>query len=393
MKGIVILGAGYGGLAAALELDRHGIPFTLINREPYHTFKTLLHEVAGARHDAHTYALSLEDLFHRTTSEVLIADVKRLALSDKLVETDRGTLPYDTLIVALGSHTATFGLPGVAEYAFRLDSLRAAMELHHHVEREIKRYQETGDPLHLRFLVAGGGLTGVELMGEWADALPSRLRHLGLPTTDLYLGLIHAHGELLPDVDPELRAVAQSKLVERGVDLILNERVAGADPEAYVLASGQKVVGHTLVWTGGVEAPPLLKDAGLPVDARNRVHVDPFLKARGFEDVYVIGDCARFEDAKGNVLPPTGQVAEQMGHHLGANLVRQAHGRSPLPFVYHDHGTVASLGPKYGVAEIGRHHATGATALVLKDGSKMKYLMHLGGPVTLLKKYRQWLEI
>ena len=393
MSGIVILGAGYGGLAAALELDRHGIPFTLVNREPYHTFKTLLHEVAGARHDPHTYALSLEELFHRKTSEIIIAEVKNLRLSDKLVETDGATLAYDTLIVALGSRTATFGLPGVAEHTFRLDSLRAAMELHHHVEREFERYQQTGNPVHLKVLVAGGGLTGVELMGEWADWLPKRVRELGLPLTDLHLGLIHAHAEILPDVDHQLRAVAQAKLVERGVELILNERVAGAEPQAYLLASGRKLEAGTLVWTGGVEAPALLKEAGLPVDARNRVDVDEFLMARGVADVYVIGDCARFADAHGNVLPPTGQVAEQMGHHLGANLVRRAHGRPPLPFVYRDHGMVASLGPRYGVAEIGRHHATGAAALVLKDGSKMKYLMHLGGPVTLLKHYRQWLEI
>ncbi|MBF8377690.1 NAD(P)/FAD-dependent oxidoreductase [Alicyclobacillus mali] len=393
MRGIVILGAGYGGLAAALELDRHGIPFTLINREPYHTFKTLLHEVAGARHDPHTYALSLADLFHRETSEVVVAEVNAVRLSDKLVETNRGAISYGTLVVALGSRTATFGLSGVAEHAFRLDSLRAAMELHHHVERELERYRQTGDPVHLNVLVAGGGLTGVELMGEWADWLPKRARDLGLPVHDLHLGLIHAHAEILPDVDHQLRAVAQAKLSERGVELILNERVAGAEPGAFILGSGRKLEAGTLVWTGGVEAPALLQEAGLPVDNRNRVDVDEFLMAKGVPDVYVIGDCARFTAAHGTPLPPTGQVAEQMGHHLGANLVRSAHGRPPLPFVYHDHGMVASLGPRYGVAEIGTHHATGATALVLKDGSKMKYLMHLGGPVTLLKRYRQWLEI
>ena len=378
MGGIVILGAGYGGLAAALELDRHGIPFTLVNREPYHTFKTLLHEVAGARHDAHTYALSLTDLFHRTTSEIVVAEVKSLRLADKLVETDRGPLHFDTLVIALGSRTATFGLPGVAEHAFRLDSLRGAMELRHHVERELERYRQTGDPRHLRALVAGGGLTGVELMGEWADWLPKRVREQGLPLSDLKLGLIHAHAEILPDVDHELRAVAEEKLVERGVELILNERVAAAEPGAYVLASGRRLEAGTLVWTGGVGAPALLKDAGLPVDARNRVEVDAYLTAVGFPDVFVIGDCARFVDDRGRTLPPTGQVAEQMGHQLGANLVQKAHHRAPQPFVYRDHGMVASLGQKYGVAEIGRHHATGATALVLKDGSKMKYLMHLG---------------
>lgn len=393
MSGIVILGAGYAGLAAALELDRHGLPFTLVNREPYHTFKTLLHEVAGARHDPHTYALSLEDLFRNQTSRVLVAEVKGLRLSDKLVETHRGPVAYESLIIALGSRTSTFGLPGIADYTFRLDSLRSAMELHHHLERELELYEQSGDPVHLRVLVAGGGLTGVELMGEWADWLPKRLHEKGLSLKDLYLGLIHAHSEILPDVDHQLRAVAEQKLIERGVELILNERVLGAEPRAYVLASGRRIEAGTLVWTGGVEAPAFLKEAGLSVDARNRVDVDEFLAAKGFPDVYVIGDCARFTDAEGRVLPPTGQVAEQMGHHLGANLVRLANRHSPLPFQYRDHGMVASLGPRFGVAEIGRHHATGATALVLKDGSKLKYLMHLGGPVTVLKKYRQWLEI
>nr|WP_284200221.1 FAD-dependent oxidoreductase [Alicyclobacillus sacchari] len=230
-------------------------------------------------------------------------------------------------------------------------------------------------------------------MGELADFAPKLLRQHQLSADDFELTLVHGHDEILPNVHRDLRQVAMHKLQERGVKLLLGERVTGANEAEILLASGKSLHAHTFIWTGGVEAPSLLRESGLPVDSRNRVEVNTYLQVKGHPDVFAIGDSAHFTTSDDDVLPPTGQVAEQMGKHAAENLVQLWHSDTMREFVYHDHGMVASLGPTYGVAEVGHHHATGTAALVLKDGSKMKYLMHLGGPIALLKKHKQWIEI
>ncbi|SDW25665.1 NADH dehydrogenase [Alicyclobacillus hesperidum] len=390
---IVILGAGYGGLAAAIHLEKHHIPFTLINKHSYHYFKTLLHEVAGGRHDAQTYAIDLRDVLHRDTSVIVKDVVRELDLHKNMVWTEAGYYEYDKLVIALGSQTATFGIPGLTSHAFVLDSLATAKSIREHIEASFLRYGRTGDPNDLKIVVAGGGLTGVELMGELADFAPKLLLQHQLSADDFQLTLVHAHDEILPNVHRDLRQIAMQKLQERGVRLVLNERVIGANANEVLLASGKSLHAHTFIWTGGVEAPSLLRQSGLPIDDRNRIEVDSYLQVQGHPDVFAIGDSARFTTKDGEVLPPTGQVAEQMGKHVADNIIRFCHNDTMDEFVYHDHGMVASLGPTYGVAEVGHHHATGTAALVLKDGSKMKYLMHLGGPIALLKKHKQWIEI
>ncbi|WP_431307916.1 NAD(P)/FAD-dependent oxidoreductase [Alicyclobacillus sacchari] len=389
---IVILGAGYGGLAAAIHLEKHHIPFTLINKHSYHYFKTLLHEAAGGRHDAQTYAIDLRDILHRKTSVMVKDTVRELDIRTKTVWTEvaatsttNSSLPWAVKQPRLASpvsHSTPLSLtpwrprrPSANTLNTRLHATRA---------QENQKTSRSSSPRRFN---------GVELMGELADFAPKLLRQHQLSADDFELTLVHGHDEILPNVHRDLRQVAMHKLQERGVKLLLGERVTGANEAEILLASGKSLHAHTFIWTGGVEAPSLLRESGLPVDSRNRVEVNTYLQVKGHPDVFAIGDSAHFTTSDDDVLPPTGQVAEQMGKHAAENLVQLWHSDTMREFVYHDHGMVASLGPTYGVAEVGHHHATGTAALVLKDGSKMKYLMHLGGPIALLKKHKQWIEI
>lgn len=390
---IIILGAGYGGMAAAVSLQKHSVPFTLINKHSYHYFKTLLHEAAGGRSDVQTYAIELADVLSKNTSHVVKESITSIDLARQTVHTMDAVHPYDTLIVALGSQTACYGVPGLQEHSLVLNSLATARDVREHLEKTLLSYQKTGDASALKVVVGGAGLTGVELVGELADFIPHFLAKHQIQADDYELILVHSHDHILPGVDDRLRDVAEEKLVQRGVRLMLGEHVVGARSGEIELQSGAHLYARTFIWTGGVEANPLLRQSGFSVDERGRASVNAYLQSIEHPQVYVVGDAARLDDQEGNSLPPTGQVAEQMGQHVGENLIRILQGQTMEPFRFHNHGMVASLGPTFGVAEVGRHHATGRTALMLKDGSKMKYLMHLGGAHVLLEKRKQWIDI
>lgn len=390
---ILILGAGYAGMAAAVQLQKHHVPFTLINKHNYHYFKTLLHEAAGGRRSLQTYAIALDDILTKDTSHAVKDVVKSIDIAGKQVDTEHGTYTYDTLIIALGSQTAYFHVPGLKENSFVLNSLENAKQIRTHIEETFLSYKTTPNPEALRVVIGGAGLTGVELIGELADYLPHFLASHDIPADDFELMLVHSRSEILPGVDERLRHLAADKLQERGVRLVLNERIVSAGPQEIVLQSGATLRAQTLIWTGGVEANPVLTQAGFTVDNRGRAKVNEFLQSVDDPDVYIVGDNSLFTESSGESLPPTGQVAEQMGHHLSNNLLRQLRNEEPEPFVFHNRGMVASLGPKYGVAEVGHHTAKGLTALILKNGTKAKYLMHLGGPHVLFEKHQQWIEI
>ncbi|GMA62551.1 NAD(P)/FAD-dependent oxidoreductase [Alicyclobacillus fastidiosus] len=390
---VLIIGAGYGGMAAAVRLQKHHIPFTLINKHDYHYFKTLLHEAAGGREDLQTYAIALTDVLDQPTSTVVKDVVTSIDYKNAQVRGEHSSYPYDTLIVALGSQTSYFDIPGLREHSLVLNSLESAKRIREHIEHTFLTYREQRDESMLRVVIGGGGLTGVELAGELADCLPHFLKRHNIPASDYKLVLVHPHDEILPGVDERLRKVAAEKLAARGVRLLLGRHVIGANDGSVALTGGLTIEARTFIWTGGVEASPLLRDSGFCVDSRGRSRVDAYLQSEADPRVYIVGDAARFEDAAGEVLPPTGQVAEQMGDHAARNLIRLLHNETLEPFVFHNRGMVASLGPKYGVAEVGHHHARGFAALMLKDGSKMKYLMHLGGPHVLFEKRKQWIDI
>lgn len=391
-KNIVICGAGYGGIAAALEFQKHRIPFTLINKHDYHYFKTLLHEVAGGRNEPETYAIAIEELLHEPSSHFIKDNITRVDAALNIIHGEHHTYPFDQLIIAIGSQTAYYGVPGLAEHSLVVNTLATARDIRTHLENTFLRYLETRRKELLRVVIGGAGLTGVELVGELADFAPRFLKKHAIPLDDYELMLVHSHQEILPGVEASLREVAAKKLAERGVKLRLGERIIGATAGEVHLSNQTSIQADTFIWTGGVEVHSILRESGLPVDDRGRVYVTPHLHVQDMPEIYVIGDAATGVDGVGTPLSPTGQMAEQMGTYV-ASCLSSVDSEQSAPFEFHNHGMVASLGPSYGVAELGKHHATGRTALILKDGSKMKYLMHLGGPHVLFEKRRQWIEI
>ncbi|MGB8957315.1 MAG: NAD(P)/FAD-dependent oxidoreductase [Tumebacillaceae bacterium] len=390
MAKILILGAGYGGISTAVELERRDQPFTLINKHDYHYFTTLLHEAAGGRNDVEEYRVGLREILHRDTSEIRKATVQALRPQENKCVLDGGEeVPYDTLVIALGNAPEYFGIPGMAENALLLRSLVTAKHIREHIENMVASYRDEPDPAKLRILVGGAGLTGVELCGELAEWLPELAAKYGVTREQIELINLEAAPTILPMLDEELRQNAENVLKSKGVQLRTGTAIVKVNPNQVELKTGEVLDARTIIWTGGVRANPLIKEAGFDVDNKGRAKVNEFLQSVEFPNVFVIGDSACFIGPDGKPLPPTGQVATQMGELCAENIARQQKGEGLATFHFKNMGTLASLGHDVGVGQVKNMHTRGVTAGLLKEATKVKYLWKLGGLRMLAKKRGQ----
>ena len=386
MAKILILGAGYGGISTAVELERRDQPFTLINKHEYHYFTTLLHEAAGGRNDVEEYRVDLREILHRDTSEIRKATVQVLRPQEnKCVLEDGAEVQYDTLVIALGNAPEYFGIPGMAENALLLRSLVTAQHIREHIENMVASYRDEPDPAKLRILVGGAGLTGVELCGELAEWLPELAAKYGVPHDQIEL----INLEAAPTLDEELRETAEGVLKSKGVQLRTGTAIVKVNPNQVELKTGEVLDARTIIWTGGVRANPLLAEAGFDVDNKGRAKVNEFLQSVDDPNVFVIGDSACFIGPDGKPLPPTGQVATQMGEVCAENIARLQKGEGLVGFHFKNLGTLASLGHDVGVGQVKNMHARGVTAGLLKEATKLKYLWKLGGLRMIAKKRGQ----
>jgi len=379
MADILILGAGYTGIMAATHLDKATQPFTLINRHPYHYFTTLLHEAAGGRGNRKDYSVTLKNLLHKPTSQLVVGEVRAIERHRHAVVTGEGEYFYDRLIIALGWVPAYFGIEGLDKYSLVLTNLESAMNIRQHIERQFQAYVDDKNPERLRVVVGGAGLTGVELTGELLDWLPTLCVKYGIDASLVEVHNIEAMPTVLPQVSESLRNTAAEVLERKGAVVRTGTKIVKVEENRVHLATNERVHARTIIWTGGVKANPILRAAGFTVDGRGRAIVDGYLKSVDDDSVFIGGDSACFETHRGNQLPPTAQVATQMGRAIGRNLVAAVQGKEMQPFRVSLKGTLASIGREEAVGDVGGIPVRGMVATVAKEATKIKYLWELGG--------------
>lgn len=389
MANILILGAGYGGIMTAGELEKENQPFTLLNKHDYHYFTTLLHEPAGGRNEFESYYVNLHDVLRKDSSKIVQTTVTALRPQENKVVTDQGEYAYDYLVVALGNAPEFFGIPGMAENALLLRTLETARQINDHIEKVIASYKEDGDESKLRIVVGGAGLTGIELCGELAEWLPELAAEHNIPAEKIRLINIEAAPTILPMLKEELRQTAEDVLRKKGVELRTGTPITKVNPNQVELKTGEVIDAKTIIWTGGVRANPLIAEAGFETDPRGRAKVNDFLQSVDYPNVLVIGDSAWFTGPDGKPLPPTGQAASQMGEVAARNLVSLVHDRPLEKFELNYMGTLASLGSELGVGEVKGVKTAGVPAGLLKEASKLKHLWNLGGLRMVAKKRGQ----
>jgi NADH dehydrogenase len=393
---IVIAGAGYGGLHVALRLagklrSNAGVELTLIDRHDYHQALTELPRVAGGTRAADAVRVPLQDVLAKRVRFVQ-TEITGFDLAGQQVLTADGAIGWNRLVLALGSRPNDFDIPGLTERALSLYSASDAEQVWTAVNKALDEAAAATDPERQRCLativVGGGGATGVELAGELAEMLPELASGHGLTVDRPTLVLVEAGPTILAGSSPQLINKATRILAELGVQVRTNAPIAAATEDGFRLKDGELVEGGVFVWAGGVKAPELVVDSGMPTGYNGRVKVDQHLRVLGRRDIYVAGDLASVVDPRtGHVLPPLAQIALEEGETVARNLAAELEGRPLETFTFHDKGFVVSVGTSRGVADIAGITTGGRLAHVLKDAIEWEYrqsVKHLRGwsPVT-----------
>jgi NADH dehydrogenase len=366
---VVIVGAGFGGLWTARALAGSGVEVTLVDRHNYHTFLPLLYQVGAAELEPEGIARPARGIVRRWPGvRFVMAEVAGIDFERRTVATDGPLLCYDYLVLAPGSVTHFFGVPGAAEHAFELKTLAQGVALRSHVigcfERAVQADEAERRRL-LTFVIVGGGATGVEYAGALAELIHRPLRR-DYPELDFGLVrvvLAEAGARLLPALTPRLGAYAAARLGRMGVEVRLEEAVGRVTSEGAWLGAGE-IPCRTVVWTAGVRGDPLAQAWGLPAAGDGRVRVLPTLQVEGRPEVYVVGDLARAE-AEGRPLPMVAPAATQEGTAAARNILRQLAGEAPSPFRYRDKGTMVTIGRNSAVVQTGGWAFTGFFAWLL----------------------------
>jgi NADH:ubiquinone reductase (H+-translocating) len=356
---VVVVGAGFGGLAAAKALADAPVDVLLVDANNFHTFQPLLYQVATAGLDADDVAFPARGIFHRQPNvDFLMRRVTGIDLDARVVHLAGGAdVDYDSLVLAAGAVSAHYGVPGVSEYAFELKTLPNAVALRSHVLRCFEDAADDPSRIEdglLTVVISGGGPTGVELAGGLVE-LFTRVLRKDFPNLDVRRArvvLVEMADRLLGTFAPRLSSRAHRTLSRRGVEVVLGVGVSKVEPDAVHLSDGTRIPARTLVWTAGVEATPLARGLGVQTGAGRRIVVNRDLSVPGHPEVYAVGDVAASADDAGRPHPGVAQVAIQGGRHAGAMIRAQLEGRPTKPFHYHDKGSMATIGRHDAVAEL-----------------------------------------
>jgi NADH dehydrogenase len=391
---ILILGAGYGGLLTTLQLQKklnyNEAEVTLVNKHDYHYITTWLHEPAAGTASADHARVYLDQIIDTNKIRFVKGTVQSIQPDERKVTLENGdVLSYDYLVIGLGSEPETFGIEGLKEHAFSIRSINAVRQIREHIEYMFAKYKvEPEREDYLTFVVGGAGFTGIEFCGELADRVPELCREFDVNPDLVKIYNIEAAPTALPGFDPDLVNYAMEVLTRKGIQFKINTPIKQCTPEGVVLATGEEIKSATVVWTGGVRGNSIVEKSGFEV-MRGRVKVDEYLRAPGYDNVFIVGDCALIFNDQGRPYPPTAQIAVQEGENCGSNLVKIVRGEVALePFVPALQGTLASLGKGEGMGMVGTKKIYGTSAALMKKASDLRYLYKIGGVGLALKKVR-----
>jgi NADH dehydrogenase len=395
---VVVLGAGFGGLTFAQRLPSSLARVTVVDRQNHHLFQPLLYQVATAGLAAPDIAQPIRSILRRKPNlNVLMAEVQAIDLAARKVILDRGELGYDYLILSLGGRTGYFGHPDWERHAPGLKSLDDALRIRRTVLLAFERAETETDPARriqlMTIVVVGGGPTGVELAGTFAELAHTVLRRdfEHIDPTRAHVILIEAGSRVLAAFPPELSASAQRQLARLGVDVRTGTLVKDIRDGEVELSTGTVRVAN-VIWAAGVEAHPLTRTLGLETDRAGRLKVAPDLSLPGHPEVFALGDLVSLVDRKGVTVPGIAPAAMQMGAHAANLLVREIRAgdrnRPRAAFTYWDKGNMATIGRSAAVAQIGRLQFSGWPAWA---AWLSVHLIFLVGFRNKLSVFLQWL--
>jgi NADH:ubiquinone reductase (H+-translocating) len=359
---VVILGAGFGGLTAARSLQKYA-DVTLIDKHNFQTFLPLLYQVATAGLAADHVAYPIRGALRKSNIKFKMGEPKSLDnTKNEISFFDGSTLTYDHLVVALGSTTADFGIQGVSEFALGMKTVSEAMTIRSEIMRSYEALCAEGNEDRLDIAVVGGGPTGVEMAGAFAELVRGPLRSDFRKAAErIQVKLIEAGPRLVPSFSASLSEKTKKDLEKLGVKVLLNTMVKEVTEESIITTTGEVIHANTTVWAAGVKGVSVAETLQLP-ESRGRIEVEPTLQVKGYDNIWAIGDIAGAFDETGSPLPMVAPVAIQQGKFLSKQL-SALQGKQPLSaFRYKDKGSMATIGRHKAIVEVKGIKISGAMA-------------------------------
>ena len=395
---VLVLGGGFGGIETARHLERSArrrddVEVWVVSRENFSLFTPLLPEVCSGMLEARHCVTALRSLLRRPSSWAVTAEVERIDLDAKQVivlggDGDLHRLNYDSLVIALGGETATFGIKGIAEYAVGMKTLADAFALRNRIIEVLERADLEEHPeeraAQLTFVVGGAGFSGVETAGEIQDFV-RRVRRRYYPKiadADVRFHIVELKDRTLPEMPAEMGEYAARVLRRRGFQVHLGTPIKEVREGGVVIGEDTFIPARTVVWTGGVQPSPLVGEAGIEVDRAGRAVVKPTMETSR-AGVWAIGDCARIPnvESEGEFHAPTAQNAVREGKRLARNILASIDGSPERlePFRYRTIGTLASIGHRTGVGVVFGIRVRGWIAWAMWRGYYWSRVPGIGG--------------
>ena len=395
---VLVLGGGFAGVETARHLEklarrREDVEVWLVSRENFSLFTPLLPEVCSGMLEARHCVTALRAQMRRPSSWALTAEVEKIDLDARQVvvmggDGDLHRLNYDSLVIALGGETATFGIGGIERYAVGMKTLADAFALRNRIIEMLERAELEDDAderaAQLTFVVGGAGFSGVETAGEIEDFV-RRVRRRYYPkidATDVRFHIVELKERVLPEMPADMGEYAARKLRERGYEIHLGTPMKEVRADGVVVGEGTFIPSRTVIWTGGVKPSPLVGESGIEVDKAGRAVVKPTMETSR-EGVWAIGDCALIPNAdeEGTYHAPTAQNAVREAKRLARNILAGIDGRTQevQPFRYRVIGTLASIGHRTGVGVVFGIKVRGWIAWVMWRGYYWSRVPGIGG--------------
>lgn len=380
---IVIIGGGFGGMAAAQALKKVDAEIVLLDRSNHHLFQPLLYQVATAALPISHIACPLRQVFkHQSNTTVLMENVINIDTDSRTVHTDNGKLfAYDYLIIAPGARHSYFGHDQWEHYAPGLKTAEDASRIREILLTAFERAERCDDPIkakrYLNFAIIGAGPTGVEVAGSLAeltrDTMIRNFRHIKPEESKIYL--IEGLGQVLPAFPKKLSDKAHRELEKCGITILLNTKVT--DVSSHGLKIGDQLLDiPTIIWAAGNQASPLLNTLGVPLDKNGRVLVNQDLSIPKDSQVFVIGDAAAVKDKEGHFLPAIAPAAIQQGRYVANLIKKNIASADRKPFAYFDKGMIATIGRGRAVALLRKFQFSGIFAWLIWGLVHIMYLVN-----------------
>ncbi|AWB43248.1 6-phosphogluconate dehydrogenase [Paenibacillus sp. CAA11] len=392
MKKIVLLGGGYGGVVTGKHLAKKfkkdkDIQIQLIDRNPYHTLLTELHEVAANRAPEDSVKIELKKMFEGRKVDVVLDNIETIDFGAKQLRSSETVYDYDYLVIGTGCKPTFFGIPGAEQNSLTLWSYEDAIRLKAQIRQKFGEAAKETDPeirrKKLSFVVVGAGFTGVELIGEMTEFRDELCKEFYIKREEVRLVVADMAPKILPILPDKLIAKAARYLEKKGVEIITSAKITGVTKDS-VLLGEKELEADTIVWTAGVEGSDLVGSLDVQQQGRKRIVTNDKLQSIDHEDVYVVGDNIFYiPEGETRPVPQMVENAEQAGPLIAHNIYADVHGKPKKSYKPGFHGTMVSIGSRYGVANVGlpnkMFQVSGFFAMFCKHLINLYYLFTVAG--------------